>query len=97
MNSNAVEKSKHQQEIRDLLNSGWSAKRILSYLKERHGDNDERDKGKPGFGVHGPMIATNTSPTFVPVGPVTIRSPRAAKNAWESLASRRRVLHRTTN
>jgi hypothetical protein len=39
MNSNAVEKSKHQQEIRDLLNSGWSAKRILSYLKERHGDD----------------------------------------------------------
>ena len=40
-NPNAVDQSPHSQEITDLLNSGWSPRRIRRYLTERHGNPDD--------------------------------------------------------
>ena len=35
-NPNTVDRSPHKQEILDLLNSGWSPRRVRRYLVERH-------------------------------------------------------------
>ena len=39
-NPNSVDKSPHKQAIIDLLNEGWSAQRVLDYLKHRYDPND---------------------------------------------------------